>query len=248
MSHAEQITFFRLAMKHFPSAFSAKVIDIGSLDINGGPHRDLQCEEYVGVDVAAGPNVTLVSRGEDVDLPPDYFDVAMSSECFEHNPSWRETLDNMIRMTKPLGLIVFTCASVGRLEHGTTRSDLGYAAPLTVGQGQEHYENVSRRMLLRALDKESLAAFRIYTNYKSGDLYFIAVKATTSTELGEKCSHLIKILEDFDARAKEFLRLENQNAVTQLPHIIYSRMYQRFYFSSAYKHFFRIRKLMSRKN
>jgi len=246
MSHLEQISFFRLAMQHFPEVFSGRVIDIGSLDINGGPHKDLECQEYVGVDVAAGPNVTLVSRGEDVNLPSESFDVSMSSECFEHNPSWRETLDNMIRMTKPLGLVVFTCASVGRLEHGTTRSDLGYAAPLTVGEGQEYYKNVSRLMLLRSLSRSSFLAFRVFSNFNSGDLYFLGVKAASSADTREDSKKLMLNLDGFEAQAKSYVRKENQKAIRRLPLITLGRLYQKFYFSPGYKLVLVFRRCLSR--
>ena len=229
-------------MQHFPKPFSGKVIDIGALDINGGPHRDLECQEYVGVDVAAGPNVTLISRGEDVDLASNSFDVSMSSECFEHNPSWRETLDNMIRMTKPLGLVVFSCASVGRLEHGTTRSDSGYGSPLTVGQGQEYYKNVSRRMLLRALNRNSFIAFRIFTNFHTSDLYFLGVKAASSANPREESKQLMTNLGDFDAYTKRFVSNENQKAIRRLPLIMFARVFQKFYFSPGYRKYLLLRK------
>ena len=80
-------------------------MDIGSLEINGGPHLMLKAQEYVGVDLAKGFNVNLVSRGEDVALPSNYFDASISSECFEHNPNWRSTLHNMTRMTRRGGLL-----------------------------------------------------------------------------------------------------------------------------------------------
>ena len=117
MAHTDQIQFFQQVIQHFPGFFSGKVIDIGSNDINGGPHKYVNASEYVGVDLGPGTNVNLVSRGEEVQLPSGYFDVAMSSECFEHAPTWRAILLNMIRMTRPGGLVAFSCATTGRPEH-----------------------------------------------------------------------------------------------------------------------------------
>jgi 2-polyprenyl-3-methyl-5-hydroxy-6-metoxy-1,4-benzoquinol methylase len=57
------------------------------------------------------------------------FDVVISCEVMEHNPFWVATLTNMIRLLKPGGLLVMSCATIGRKEHGTARSLPG-ASPL----------------------------------------------------------------------------------------------------------------------
>ena len=176
MSHAEQIHFFQRVFETFPSLFAKKVLDIGSLDINGGPHRLFKAQEYVGVDIASGPNISLVSAGEEVSLPTGYFDASISSECFEHNPNWRATLHNMIRMTKNGGVVVFSCASTYRPEHGTSRSDGGRAAPLAVKSGKEYYSNITRRDVVRCLDVSLFDRRFLFRNYVSKDLYFIGLK------------------------------------------------------------------------
>jgi SAM-dependent methyltransferase len=177
VAHPDQLAFFGLVAAAFPQHVAGSVLDIGSLDINGGPHTLIHPREYVGVDLGAGPNVTLVGRAEDLDLDSDSFDVAMSSECFEHNPAWPATLRNMIRMTRPSGLIAFSCATTGRPEHGTTRSDRGFGAPLAVSQGQEHYRNVTGRQARRAIPDAALAAAFTAVNVPALDLYLVGVKA-----------------------------------------------------------------------
>lgn len=151
MAHESQSRFFEIMTSFFPEHFAGAVLDVGSLDINGGPHRSLTCRRYVGVDLGEGPNVTLVARGEELDFKTNEFDVSMSSECFEHNPDWQATLYNMIRMTRPGGLLAITCATTGRAEHGTTRTDGGFSAPLATELGQEYYGNVTARQLRRCL-------------------------------------------------------------------------------------------------
>lgn len=176
MSHADQIRFFDLAVATFPEHFAGRVLDIGALDINGGPHERMQPREYIGVDLAAGPNVTLIGRGEDVELPSGSFDVTMSSECFEHNPAWMATLHNMIRMTRPSGLVVFTCATRGRPEHGTSRSDAGFGAPLAVAAGQEHYANVTPREVRTVIADGRIARSFTVVNDRMFDLYFAGLR------------------------------------------------------------------------
>lgn len=183
MSHADQIRFFDVVMRHFADHFSGRVLDIGALDINGGPHERMSPTEYVGVDLSVGPNVSIVAKGEDLDLPTGSFDVAMSSECFEHNPHWRATLHNMIRMTRDRGLIAFSCATTGRPEHGTTRSDGGWAAPLAVEHGQEYYANVTPRQVRAAIDRWQVPSNFVVINDRIFDLYFVGIKGDAGPEL-----------------------------------------------------------------
>ena len=246
MAHSEQMTFFKTVTDLFPQKFAKKVIDIGSLDINGGPHTLFKSDEYVGVDLAAGPNVNLTSQGENVDLPSNYFDVSMSSECFEHNPAWRSTLANMVRMTKPLGLVVISCASTGRLEHGTSRSDGGFAAPLAIQKGQEYYRNLSKRQLLQALDKSQFLTQKAWTNFKTGDLYFVGVKSSEEPSDMET-SQEVEALERADIALRLFLKRQNLLAVRAFPRYLYALVYQLFSFSPAYRHFIKLRNFIRRK-
>jgi SAM-dependent methyltransferase len=176
MAHTSQMLFFEHVVDVFPTHFEGRVIDIGSLDINGGPHTLFTASQYVGVDLGMGRNVTHVGRGEELAFPDNYFDVAMSSECFEHNQEWRATLSNMIRMTREGGLILFSTASTGRAEHGTTRSDSGVAAPLAVDLGQEWYQNLTVRMVKRTIaDKEFASHFCVDVR-DTADLLFLGIK------------------------------------------------------------------------
>ena len=78
--------------------------------------------EYIGVDIAEGPGVDVVCKGQNLQYESAAFDVVVSCECFEHNPFWKETFTNMVRMLKPGGICLITCATLGRKEHGTKRT------------------------------------------------------------------------------------------------------------------------------
>ena len=81
----------------FPEFFSGvSVFEIGSADINGSVRSYFQPTDYVGVDLMSGPGVDVVGQGEDVRLDRE-FDVAVSTECLEHNPKYFETFENMLR-------------------------------------------------------------------------------------------------------------------------------------------------------
>ena len=80
MAHIEQLEFFNRVFKSFPEVFlnaSSKVIDIGSLDINGGPHELLDLD-YLGTDIGEGRNVNLVCPSPET-LMPQYLANALST-------------------------------------------------------------------------------------------------------------------------------------------------------------------------
>ena len=116
MAHPEQTGFIRL-MRDFVFPSSGSVLEIGSYQVNedGRLRAIFSGCSYTGVDLVEGPGVDIVASGHEVNLPSDSFDVALSAECFEHNPLWRETFANMYRMTKPGGVVIITCASKGRV-------------------------------------------------------------------------------------------------------------------------------------
>jgi SAM-dependent methyltransferase len=168
MAHNAQAVFFKQVRKTFPKLFEWKhVLEVGSLNINGTV-RDLftNCN-YVGCDLDEGPGVDLAVQGQNLRFPDDSFDVTISAECFEHNPYWKETFLNMKRMTRPGGLITFTCAGKDRPEHGTHASDVG-SSPLTVAAGWDYYKNLERH----DFDSQTLAGL----DPGAQDLYFVAIK------------------------------------------------------------------------
>jgi SAM-dependent methyltransferase len=178
MSHAEQHGFFAaVADVNRPLISGAKILEIGSYDVNGSVRSLFAAAgEYVGVDLREGPGVDLIGFGHQIDGPDGSYDVTLSSECFEHDPRWRETFANMVRMTRPGGLVAFSCASVGRPEHGTTRTDKT-DSPGTQSLGLDYYRN------LTAADFEEFPLTSMFSRWRFWylpthfDLYFVGAKA-----------------------------------------------------------------------
>jgi len=184
MAHQQQKDFCLKVKNKFPEYFkNKKVLDIGSLDINGN-NRDLfeNCN-YLGIDVGEGSNVDLVSIGHMFDGPDNYFDTIISTEVFEHDMFYEETINNIIRMLKPGGLFLFTCASMGRPEHGTKNTD-EFSAPLLELVSQEwsnYYKNLEKK------DIEKISNFKYafpdgyfekgnFDGVNYMDLYFYGIK------------------------------------------------------------------------
>jgi SAM-dependent methyltransferase len=177
VAHSEQLEFVDTVRGAFPKFFaSACTLEIGSLDINGTIRTFFAGGNYTGLDVAPGPGVDIVCQGQDYQAPDDTFDTVISCEVMEHNPYWKETLTNMIRVCRPGGLILMTCATTGRKEHGTTRTS-PTDSPLSVGLGWEYYRNLTAHDWERALSpSDSLAPYAFFTNWSSRDLYFLGFK------------------------------------------------------------------------
>ena len=98
------------------------VLDIGSRDVNGTIRDQFEGPGYLGCDMVAGPNVHLVGHAGDLTFCDGFFDCIVSCEALEHDLRWEHTLNNAVRMLRPGGLLVITCASPTRGEHGTARS------------------------------------------------------------------------------------------------------------------------------
>ena len=178
MAHFEQQVFFTWLKSKKPEHFKGcSVLDIGSLDINGNNHYLFEDYTYIGVDVGEGPNVTAVSKGHEFKSETP-FDVVISSECFEHDMYYRETILNCIDLTKSGGLFTFSCASEGRAEHGTNRTK-PEDAPLIMKYEDwgDYYKNLNESDIREIFNPEDIfSEYHFSVNDRSKDLYFWGIK------------------------------------------------------------------------
>jgi Flp pilus assembly protein TadD len=172
--HWEQVQFIRSVKAVFPAYFSGgTVLEIGSYDVNGSVRPLFDAARYVGVDLIAGPGVDVVCSGHEF-RSEERFDVAISTECFEHNPFYAATFLNMARHVREGGMVLFTCAGEGRPEHGTLRCDPA-SSPGTVALQSDYYCNLTEEDFT-GLDLAALfAEFRFFRNDSSHDLYFVGL-------------------------------------------------------------------------
>lgn len=149
MSHPAQKEFFRKVKKEYPDSFhKVKVVDCGSLDVNGSIKELFTESDYTGVDIVAGRNVDVVSHIKDLSFEDNSFDTVVSGEMLEHDGTWKESLQKMYDMCKSGGLLAITCAGEGRPEHGTRRTngkqwgtDFDYYMNLTEAHFREVYKD-----------------------------------------------------------------------------------------------------------
>ncbi len=145
---------FVLSVKaKFPDAFvGRRVLDVGSLDVNGSNRQFFTDCAYTGIDVAPGVGVDAVTSAHSHKVPDEWYETIISTEAFEHDKYLANTLKAIVRMLAPKGLFLFTCATTGRGEHGTSRSN-PHDCP---GIPWDHYENVTEEMVRSVLDMETV--------------------------------------------------------------------------------------------
>ena len=174
MAHQQQFDFVKNCQQKYPNAFSqAKVLEVGSLDINGSVRQFFTDCDYLGIDVGEGKGVDLVCQGQEFQAPAFSFNTAISCECFEHNPYWIATFENMHRVVEKGGLVVMSCATTGRAEHGT-RASSPQDAPLVEW---DYYKNLTEEDFRKAFELDKMfSEYEFSTNNQTHDLYFYGVK------------------------------------------------------------------------
>lgn len=173
MAHQQQFDFVRAVASFYPNNFvNCKVLEVGSLDINGSVRQFFKDCNYIGIDLGIGKGVDIVCTGQDYDAPDNEFDTVISCECFEHNPDWVATFQNMHRMTKPNGLIVMTCATTGRAEHGTKRT-----SPADAPFCHDYYKNLTEQDFVEHFKLDNMFSICEFgVGEVTKDLYFYGVK------------------------------------------------------------------------
>lgn len=181
MAHFEVLKLAQLLANALLScgARDLSILEIGSLQV-GHPKTTIRdilfdagiVDTYTGCDLKDGPGVDIVESGHLLAHPDNSFDIIVCSEVLEHNPYWLQTLTNMRRMLKAGGLVLVTCASDGRLEHGTSRTS-PTDSPGSSSLGWNYYRNLSERDILPILHPDSGAYFISIYNPAACDYYFL---------------------------------------------------------------------------
>jgi SAM-dependent methyltransferase len=193
--HPECIHFIEFVKKSLPNFFRNKIVlDVGSGDINGNNKEFFTDCEYNGNDVSDAPNVTIVSKTKDLPFRDKYFDIIISTECFEHDSEYEESLKKIYIMLKENGLFVFTCAGFGRPEHGTRSSLPGdsYGTINKLEDMQDYYKNLTIKDINNVLDlNNNFIYWNSYYNFISKDLYFVGIKKSVEIKTGVQVPHYV---------------------------------------------------------
>lgn len=85
-----------------------KVLDIGSMNINGSFKDLFDGCEYTGIDIAPGNNVDVVVEPFSFPFPDETFDIVVSANCLEHVPEPGLWAKEVKRVLKKGGLLAIT--------------------------------------------------------------------------------------------------------------------------------------------
>lgn len=205
MAHFEQFFFFDNVKAFLPSYFQGnKVLEIGSLDINGSVRGFFDNCDYLGIDIGPGPKVDLVCGGEDFPGKAKEYDVVISTEVFEHTEDWDFIFLNMLRLMKRDGILLFSCASWGREQHGTTLCSSAMAPH--VATSSDYYKNLIEEDFRSCIQLDYWFADYAFI-LDVGCLYFVGI--------GRMATQHVTAIDHFKATYKEYLYKKN---ILGLPH------------------------------
>lgn len=169
MAHKEQIEFCQSIKKQYPNYFfNKKVLDAGSLDINGNNRYLFKRCQYTGVDLGPGKNVDIVCPIHEYD-PGILYDFIISAEMLEHDKYYHLSLMKMFDLVKPGGAILITCATGARVEHGT-KNRFPESSPFT----NDYYCNVPEDDISFYLPENKFSKYHLHASLI--DLYFFGIK------------------------------------------------------------------------
>ena len=179
--HLQARDFLNYVLRIFPEYFKDTIVlDVGSADINGNNRVMFTGDyKYIGNDVKEYTNVDIVCETGKLDLSDNHFDIIISSECFEHDMYYKDSLKNIVRMLKPDGLFTFTCASTGRPEHGTIKTTKvdSLTTQIDIKEWNTYYRNLTASDIKEVIDVDNIFSYyNFYYNRISNDLYFVGIK------------------------------------------------------------------------
>ena len=188
MAHKEQWIFCNKVKEKFPEYFkNKKVLDIGSFDVNGNEEFLFEDCDFHGLDLGEGPGVDIICPAQDYDAPDESYDTIISCECWEHNPYYKESIQNAIRILKSKGLFLFTCATTGRPIHGVKSLEVeckdlyeNWKTMPNVSRenwNNEYYKNLTEDNIRECVDFDLLFSdYQFEVEDKHHDLYFWGIK------------------------------------------------------------------------
>ena len=115
--HLTCMKWLEYVRDRYPEHFnSCRVLEMGSLNINGSVRPYFKNCEYTGVDWRPGPNVDLVSLAHKVRLRKK-FRTIISCSMLEHDPHWEMSLTKIIDLLGDDGALFLVWGGIGNAPH-----------------------------------------------------------------------------------------------------------------------------------
>ena len=103
--HTNNHSWLKDLQAKYPDSFNGvKVLDLGSLDVNGSCKQYFNNCKYVGVDLEDGKNVDIVSKNTETKFRKNQFDTLISFNCFEHDFDWKDSIVHNMKWLKSGGM------------------------------------------------------------------------------------------------------------------------------------------------
>lgn len=144
-----------------------RVLEFGSLDINGGVRDVIKAVRYHGIDLQKGPGVHEIADAA-MFRSPSRVDLVVCCEVLEHTSNIEGIVANAYFNLRPGGVFLVTCATAPRQPHSAVDG-----GPLRV---DEYYGNVDPQKLADACEFVGLVVQDQEVHSDRGDLYLRAKK------------------------------------------------------------------------
>lgn len=180
--HQEVTAFFTFIAKQLKYYFSKNklVLDVGSGDFNGTNRVffDPSCQIH-GNDVFPGRNVDLVYKTSELPFFEPTFDTIISSNCFQNDPEFKESIKKIVSILRPGGLLLFSCPTTGCPEFGTRRHvpQASFGAKAGLSKWKDYFRTLTLQDIKDAIPLNSVfSRYIICENKKSHDIFFLGIK------------------------------------------------------------------------
>lgn len=211
--HPEAWKFLTTMKNQNPELFkNKKVLDVGGGDINGNNKSLFENCEYHCNDIYKTHNVTIVEFTKNLPFDDETFDIIISTECFEHDQQYEESIRKIVKMLKNDGVFIFTCASLDRKEHGTRRTtpNDSYTSRIGLLGFQDYYKNlfdddITKIEIENGYIFSDYFIYDFFYNHKSNDLYFIGIKNNINYTCKEGQRPSITYNFDYDLPSSRYL-------------------------------------------
>ena len=143
------------------------VLELGGRNVNGSVRDLFPNATYTALDIMPGEGVDIVADASTW-VPDKEYDVVVSTETFEHTPTWPEICLTAHKACKTGGRIILTMAGPGRGAHSAFDG-----GPL---QPNEYYGNVDPGQLRATLEAAGFKDVVIDQRHSPADVRAVATK------------------------------------------------------------------------
>ncbi len=174
--HPAQQEYCESVKAQFSEYFEdVRVLDVGSLDINGNNKYLFDDCEYIGLDVVPGKNVDVVCVAHEYE-PEIKFHTIISTNALEHDIHYKKTLRHMVKLLLPKGLLVISACNAWQ-EHGTKKASPRNSGTATLDDDEwaNYYKNVTPEMIEKVISIEEIFQEH-YLDINRRDVVFWGVK------------------------------------------------------------------------